>query len=380
MLTGMHGCVFCSIAFLWIFPTCCAGQVPNDSTTVIRSSNPLITVVDKKIDKLVRQTMERKAIVGLAVGILRTGTTTFYNYGETKRGNGQLPNEHTFFEIGSITKTFTATLLGRAVVDGKLGLNDPINRYLPDSIPKLEYQGAPVTLVTLSNHTSGLPRMPSNADYPNDFALFKNYDDSALFRFYMGYTLSRKPGEKLEYSNLAVATLGVILERIYGMRYDSLVVKLICTPLNMSDTRLDIPAADSIRLAQGYGLRGRPVRHWKWKAFAGAGGLKSTADDMLKYAAANMRDVSTALDTAIQLTHKITFPVGHDGMGLGWEVERSSHRYLYSHNGMTGGFQSFLIVDPANQTAVVVLSNKATDDDDAMNDLGGDILLRVEKG
>jgi CubicO group peptidase (beta-lactamase class C family) len=371
--------IFFSFLLILVFSADCLGQRQPTTPLALNSSNPLNTVLDKKIDARIRHAFKRKKLVGIAIGILKNGQTTFYGYGETKKENGQLPDEHTIFEIGSITKTFTGTLLACAVTDEKSSLNDPVNKYLPDSIPLLEYQGTPVTLVTLSNHTSGLPRMPSNFNSSDEGHSFMNYDDSDLYSFYMNFKLPRKPGEKLEYSNLAVGTLGVILERIYRTGYDSLVVKLICDPLNMNDTRLDIPSGDSLRFAQGYSFDGKAVSAWNFKAFAGAGGLRSTAADMLKYAHANMGDAPSTLNKAILLTHKITSHVNGNGIGLGWAIYRTHHRDVFAHNGETGGFQSFLIIDPATQIAIVVLANKATNDDDAMDDIGVDIIKMLEK-
>jgi CubicO group peptidase (beta-lactamase class C family) len=378
-LTTMRALIFCFFSLLGIFPADCFGQGPVDSMPGINSSNPMATRLDKKIDTKIRQAMKRKELVGLVVGILKNGKPTYYCYGETKKGTGQLPNEHTIFEIGSLTKTFTGTLLAYAVSDGKASLNDPVNKYLPDSIPTLEYQGTPITLVTLSNHTSGLPRMPSNVDSSHPGRVFIDYNDNDLYSFFMNFKLPRKPGGKMEYSNLGGATLGVVLERIYHTSYDSLVIKLICDPLNMNDTRLEVPAADSLRFAHGYGPKGKGVRAWPMKAFAGAGGIRSTAADMLKYAQANMGDAPPPLNKAILLSHTSTFRDKDVDMGLGWGIGRYQHRDLFTHDGETGGFQSFIVIYPTKQTAIIILLNKATHDDDLLDDLGSDIGLMVEK-
>jgi CubicO group peptidase (beta-lactamase class C family) len=174
---------------LWLSSATCFGQTPANS--------------DKKIDAAVRALIKKNKLIRIEIGILKNGRTTYYSYGETERGSGQLPNEHTLFEIGSITKTFTTTLLACTVNEGKLSLNDPNNKYLPDSIPPLEYQGTPITLLTMANHFSGLPRMPSNLNALS----YANYDVNALYSFYMDYKLSRKPGAKFEYSNLAADML-----------------------------------------------------------------------------------------------------------------------------------------------------------------------------
>ena len=375
----MRALIFCFLSFFWIFSADCSGQDSIDSMPAISSSNPMATRLDKKIDTKIREAMKRKELVGLVVGILKNGNPSYYCYGETKKGSGQLPNEHTIFEIGSLTKTFTGTLLAYAVLDGKASLNDPVNNYLPDSIPSLEYEGTPVTLVTLSNHTSGLPRMPSNFDSAHPGRVFIDYNENNLYQFFMNFKLPRKPGEKMEYSNLAAATLGVVLERIYHTSYDSLVIKLICDPLHMNDTRLEVPAADSSRFVQGYGPRGREVRAWPMKAFAGAGGLRSTAADMLKYAQANIGGAPPPLNQAILLGHTSTFRDKDVDMGLGWGIGRYQHRDLFTHDGETGGFQSFIAIDPTKQTAIIILLNKATHDDDLLDDLGSDIGLMVEK-
>jgi CubicO group peptidase (beta-lactamase class C family) len=376
----MHRFALFPVSFFWVFPAFCLAQRSHDTTPALNSSNSMITVLDKKIDVEIRHALKRKKMVGLAVGILANGNTTFFGYGETKRGNGEIPNEHTIFEIGSITKTFTAIILASAVTEGKVNLNDPINKYLPDSIPSLGYNATAVTLVTLSNHSSGLPRLPSNIEASDEVDPYKNYDASDLYSFYKNFKLSRKPGEKMEYSNLGGATLGVILERVYRMRYDSLVVKMICDPLDMRDTRIVVPAGDLLRLAQGYASDGKAASAWAWKAFAGAGGLRSTTADMLKYAKANMDSAPPPLNKVIPLTHVTTFHINDNiGIGLGWIIYSSHHHKWFAHDGETGGFQSFLIVDPIKQTAVVVLSNKATDDDDAMYNLGTNLLLLVEK-
>ena len=150
----------------------------------VATSNPMISPLDKKVDALVRPYINKENTVGLVIGVLHEGKTHVYGYGETKKGSNKLPDGNTLFEIGSITKTFTATLLADLVVKGKINLSDPVNKYLPDSISDLQYNGKPVTIQSLSNHSSGLPRLPGNlfeqADANNPY---KHYDDAKLFSF-----------------------------------------------------------------------------------------------------------------------------------------------------------------------------------------------------
>lgn len=346
----------------------------------ISTSNPLTSDLDKKVDVVVREYMMRVGAVGLSIGILEKGKTIFYGYGERERGRHQLPDENSIFGIGSITKTLTATLLACAVLDGKVTLDDPVNKYLPDSIPPLEFQGVPVTLRTMANHSSGIPRTPPNLRMKDTMNPFKDYDDNALFSFYKNFKMGRKPGDKYDYSNLAAATLGVVLARIYKRPYDSLVVDRICTPLGMNGTSQFIKAADSLRIAKGYGLNYTPQNPWDYRALAGSGAFYSTAADLLIFAAANIDGAPPGLNEALQLTHQQTFKHGVDGVGLFWELV-GLHHELITKDGRVGGFSSFLIIDLKRHAAVVMLSNTAilSADVEGMGKEGYSILKYVEK-
>src|SRR5207244_1996226 len=127
-------------------------------TQKVKSDNRLLTALDKQVDSAVRPYINLAITTGVSIGILRNGKMYFYNYGETAKGNKKLPNQHTIYEIGSISKTFTATLLADAVSNGKISLGDPVSKYLPARIPALEFEGVPVTIKMLSNHSSGIPR------------------------------------------------------------------------------------------------------------------------------------------------------------------------------------------------------------------------------
>ena len=240
----------------------------------VPTTNVLITALDKEVDSAVQPYISLQATVGLSIGILKDGRTIFYGYGETARGNGQIPNEHTIFEIGSLSKTFTSILLADAINDGKVQLDDPINKYLPDSIPLLQYEGIPVTIKTLANHSSGIPRMPSNFHSSDNFNPYKDYDQSNMFHFYRNFKPVRKPGEKYEYSNIAVGTLGVILERVNHEKYETLFIKTICKPLGMNETREFLLSNDSAKFAKGYSEDGDFKSQWDFKALAPAGGIR----------------------------------------------------------------------------------------------------------
>jgi CubicO group peptidase (beta-lactamase class C family) len=269
-----------SLSFLLSQITPCSAQDPFPKE-LPDGPNPLITQLDRDVDAAARRFLKHSKTVGVVIGILNNGKTSFYGYGETEKGNRQVPDEHTIFEIGSITKTFTATLLACAVNEGRVKLDDPINKYLPDSAAPFQYQGVPVTLQTLANHTSGLPEMPTNfTGTPEDHEVWtgdplKDYDYNDMFSFYAHFKLQRKPGQKMDYSNFGVATLAVILERVYGKPYEQLVLEKICDPLGMADTRQNVPPGDIPRVAYGYSMSGNPAMAWHCKSLAGCGCLRS---------------------------------------------------------------------------------------------------------
>jgi CubicO group peptidase (beta-lactamase class C family) len=323
------------------------------------SSNPLNSPLDKCVDSATQPYIRLLATNGLSIGILKNGKNAYYAYGETEKGNGQLPNEHTIFEIGSISKTFTSILLANAVIQNKVKLDDPVSKYFPDSIPALVFEGTAVTLKTLSNHTSAIPRMPTNFHPSDNSNPYKDYDDHDMFSFYKTFKLEHKPGVQYEYSNLAGGTLGVILEKIYRKSYQDLFVETICNPLGMNDTREFIRKTDSIRFAKGYNEEGKYNSQWDFESLAPAGSIRSTTSDLLIYANANLGKGPASLEKAIELSHVITFSDGNNKTALGWHYIKPGKDEVLFHNGGTGGFRSYLAINLEKKFAVVILSNTA---------------------
>ncbi len=317
------------------------------------------------VDSFSRQDFQQGNAVGLCVAVIRNGETHIYNYGETARGNHTLPNENTVYEIGSISKTFTATLLALQVTRGKMKLDDPLTKYLPDSVPVPVFEGTPVTLVTLSNHTSGLPRLaPNMAAHARKDNFYADYTNDLLFQFLRNFKPIRKPGEKYEYSNIGAGLLGVLLARYAGTTYETLLEREITRPLQMKDTRVQFTPAMKSRLAQGYKANGEMQIPWDFQEIAGLGGIRSTMHDMLIYARANMSRSAGILEKAITLTHQPTYTrpnTDNATVALGWHIYTWQSHSGVVHNGQTGGYHSFMAVDPEAGIAIIVLSNVATE-------------------
>lgn len=324
----------------------------------VKTDNPLSGYIDSVVDQAVRPYIRQENTFGISVGVIVHGREYRYNYGEATN-NHQLPGANTLYEIGSITKTFTATLLVDFVLQKKCHLDDPVNDYLPSSIPRLEKAGKAVTLKMLANHTSGLPRIPLDlfVANPSPDDPYQGYDTTRLYRYLDTVRLRTVPGQQFSYSNLGVGLLAVVLSRLSGQSLQALLTQYICGPLKMKDTRLVLNQEQHLRFAEGHDGKGHPIPHWHFKALAGCGAIRSSVDDMLKYLEAHLQpDTTRMLGQAIRMTEIPTYSADDVQIGLGW-FHLKDLPAAYWHNGGTGGFRSYCVYDEKKQTAVVVLSN-----------------------
>ena len=315
-----------------------------------------------KVDALVQPLMESGIPVGFVVGIIDHGQRYIFGYGKLSRDADKTPDGRSIFEIGSVTKVFTGLLLADMVERKLLKLDDPVREFLPQTVTVPRWDGQVITLLDLATQTSGLPRMPGNfsiaavKDPRNPYA---NYTVEQLYEFLSHHSLSQKPGTQFEYSNLGVGLLGHALGRRADTSYESLVVEGICAPLGMKDTCITLSEEQRSRLAQGHGPLGRPVANWDIRTFAGAGALRSTVNDMLKFITANLGLKKSRLSAAIELSHLPRHDTDRPGgkIALCWHI-RSDKTILW-HNGQTGGYHSMLALQKQRKIGVVVLSNTA---------------------
>jgi CubicO group peptidase (beta-lactamase class C family) len=349
-------------------------EPPANKTALVASNNPLRSAMDKKVDTVARAYIQKANTVGLVIGVLDNGQVSTYSYGEVAKNTGKLPDADNFFEIGSITKTFTATLLAWYVNEGKISLTDKIIKYLPDSVsanPGL--QG--ITLLNLVNHTSGLARIPDNliSHATNPLDPYKDYTKELLYAYLKTCKLESKPGEKYAYSNLGVGLLGSILETVSGEPYSQMVRDIICKPLDMFSTDQFISPVLAPRAVQVYNSYGQPTPAWNFDVLAPCGALKSTLNDLLLYTRANMRAGTDELSKAFELTHKVTFTKDVK-IGLAWHIIRVNGVEYIFHNGGTNGSSSFLAFNTDKHLAVIVLANAA----ESTDPVGTGILKKLQ--
>lgn len=328
-------------------------------TAAVPTNNPLRSAQDKAVDSIAKSYLGQAGTEGMSIGILKNGKTYFYGYGDADKTKHYIPASNTIFELGSISKTFTATIVALAIGEGRIKLDDPVNKYLPDSIPSLQFNDRVVTIKDLLNHTAALPRMPADfQDGRRDERGIIVYPIEKFFSWLKGLKLTREPGLKSEYSNAGLALASTVMQRIYNMTYEQMVQQFIAQPIGMMDTRIDIRQQDSVRYAKGYTEDGS--YHFPRNLppiYQGAGGLRATADDMLKYAKAQWDAPNKKLEKAIQLTHDTTFSDKNFHIGMAWVLLKYGNLDVIFHNGATGGFRSYLGVAPDKQLAVIVLVN-----------------------
>jgi CubicO group peptidase (beta-lactamase class C family) len=307
-----------------------------------------------------------KKSLGIVVGLVDDSGTRIISYGKPSRDSDQTVNGDSVFEIGSVTKVFTATLLANMVERGEVSLDDPISKYLPKTVKAPTRDGKEITLLDLSTQTSGLPRLPGNLAPKDPRNPYADYSVEQLYAFLSGYALTREIGSKYEYSNLGVGLLGHILSLRAGKDYETLVWTRIAQPLKMNSTRIKLTSEMQTRLATGHDVALQPVPNWDLPTLAGAGALRSTANDMLKFVAANLGLQKSPLLKAMQMTHQSRHDTGTPDLeiGLNWHILKKFDSVMVWHNGGTGGYHSFIGFDQRQRRGVVVLSNSANDVDD----------------
>jgi serine-type D-Ala-D-Ala carboxypeptidase/endopeptidase len=311
--------------------------------------------------------------VGIVVGVIDPAGRRIIAIGSLGKDDKRPLNGDTVFEIGSITKVFTSLLLADMVQRGELALADPAAKYLPQGVKMPERNGRSITLENLSRHRSGLPPLPTNFTPGNAKNPYADYSVKQLYDFLSGYALTRDIDSEFQYSNLGGGLLGHVLGLAAGKDYESLVQTRILQPLGMRSTAVTLSPDMKSRLATGHDTTFEPTPNWDLPTLAGAGALRSTADDMLSFLAAQLGYKGSALNSAIALTRSKKAPAGA-GMeiGLGWLMRPKKGSEIIWHNGGTGGYRSFAGYDLKAKTGVVIMTNAFTQA--GVDDLGFHLL------
>jgi serine-type D-Ala-D-Ala carboxypeptidase/endopeptidase len=315
---------------------------------------------EESVKKLLRHHIEALGNgVGMVVGIVDEKPARVFCEGNMGTSPDKPVDGNTEFEIGSVSKVFTSLLLANMVEKGEVKLDDPISKFLPATVKTPTRDGKEITLVDLATHTSGLPRLPDNLHPKGWQNPYANYTVEQIYEFLSGYKLPRDIGSKYEYSNFGVGLLGHVLGLKEEKNYESLVAERICKPLGMNDTCITLTDEMKSRFAVGHDEKGTVVEHWDTPTLAGCGALRSTANDLLKFVAANMGLTKCDLASAMELQQKPLrgTDIPNTQIALGWHITKAGNTEYIWHTGGTYGFSSFIGFDKKRQRGVVVLAN-----------------------
>lgn len=302
--------------------------------------------------------------VGASIGIVKDGKQYLYFYGEKEKGKGEKPDINTIYEIGSITKTFTGTILAQFVQENKLHLETPASSILPEVKQFPSYQDQVIQLIHLATHTSSLPRLADDLFSTKGFNMqnpYEHYSPELLYAFLGRYQLPRAIGSQYEYSNLAAGLLGHLLGKAAKSNIDDLYQTKIFGPLKMTNS-----FTHSTKIGSNFAVPhngGTVVSMWDFQDNnVGAGGIKSSLGDMLNYLVANMEAKAgeNTLQSALKLAHAAHHKVDEKlKIGLNWHIldnPETGNRVIW-HNGGTAGSRSMLAFLENKDLGIVMLFN-----------------------
>jgi D-alanyl-D-alanine-carboxypeptidase/D-alanyl-D-alanine-endopeptidase len=333
-------------------PTLTSTPAPT-ATPAIQSFND--DSLKSQIDHLAASFIAQSHDSGLSVAVVKRNPQTgqleamLLNYGYTSKAQSQPVTSDTVYEIGSITKVFTGILLAQAIHAGKINLDDPVQKYLPDGVYLAAYKDKPIRLIDLATHRSDFPR-----DLGSD-------DPSDLYQWLNNFQPSIAPGAEYVYSNLGYMVLGDILSRLSQSDFNTLELTSVSQPLGLLDTREVLTDDEKNRLAQGYSYDGSPAPYFPDSGtMSGAGYLRSTLKDMTRFLLDNMQTDSTQLASSLQLAQTMQAEGRNPGTGtgLGWEMDRPgmSNEVIWKGGG-TNGFTSYIEFMKDGNSGFVLLSN-----------------------
>lgn len=319
--------------------------------TATAAVNTLNSYPKEFAEILFRKAKEFPDNTQLSVAVVQNGNTNYYGIIKTNDTIRAIANQNKVFEIGSLTKVFTATVLASLVEDKKLKLSDEINAYYTfpfDNASKISFE-------SLANHTSGLPRLPDNLNISDNDNPYKNYGKVQIEEYLRNQLkIEQTSPPAYAYSNLGTGLLGYSLGLSQKTSFQKLLQKRVFDKYGMKDSFTNVQNLEN-KLVKGQNAEGKLTSNWDFDVLFGAGGILSTSSDLAKFAKAQFN----AENKELALTRKPTFKI-NDSMeiGLGWHVLKSeTGKDLIWHNGGTGGYSSSMTVNVSGKKAVIVLSN-----------------------
>ncbi len=328
------------------------GRPPLDKPAINNLNSE--SLLNEQLDSIYKWTNRFPNNTQFAIALIKNGQPGYYGIKRLNDTLFTIQNSDSAFEIGSITKVFTSTILANFVIAGKLKPDDKIN-------PVFQFQfneNIEFTYKELANHTSGLPRLPSNLKFAaifNQKDPYKGYDEKKLDKYLENnISIDYPKGSKSEYSNLGVGLLSYSLRKLSGRNFEELAKELIFDKYGMVNSS-SVKSNVAGYLVTGLNDRGKPTLNWTPGALIGAGGIYSTVKDLSKFAIAQFDTTNQELALTRIKTFKET---NTRDVGLGWFIiHRKNGDQWYWHNGGTGGYSSSMVIDVKNKNGIIILTN-----------------------
>lgn len=315
------------------------------------------------LEKLIQQ----KQIPGIAVGIVNGSTQQFIGLGSIRYDKHITPTRHTRYELGSISKVFTSLLVQTLVDKQQISWNDTLDKHIHGTFASSDVSN--IQLKQLATHRSGLHRVPKNRSLFRDKSdPYNNYSREDLYReirnlkpgnFFSRLFTNPKLETHYQYSNLGAGILGQIAADLLTTDYSKALTNNVLKPLSLQCTDL----TDEQPLAPAYS-DGQLTNNWHFQSMAGAGGIRSCIDDMLKFVASvfvafDNHHIHNKADTALvkSIAKTISKQASNPETGLAWLISQKENRQIWWHNGGTGGYTSILLIEPATSHALILLTN-----------------------
>ncbi len=325
--------------------------------------------LEAELDAEVKKASSKFLSYGVGVGVYKDGKFFIKGYGALSNDNTSPPNSATIFQIGSVSKLFTAATLQVLCDEGTLHMDATLKDVMGDAF-MLSPAAQQVTLRQLATHTSGFPKVPKallakvikitgKKDVLKNPYIHLELND--VFDYLRTTEGMRKPG-RFDYSNFGMGLLGHVMEIVAKKELESLVAEKLLSHLDMHNTAIALTPSMEQHLAQGHTARNQPNPMWTFGALAGAGGFNSNISDMLKFIQANI-DGNSPITHSLKKMHEKQFD-GHTG--IGWMQPMFLDRFVGNrcviwHSGLVGGYASYISVDAKTKTGLVVLTNKSVD-------------------
>jgi CubicO group peptidase (beta-lactamase class C family) len=319
-------------------------------------------LADKLVSQAVIDSTKKYALTypnetQFSIAVIQHDTVSYLGI---KKIDGELifiSNKDSLFEIGSITKIFTSTILVDLILKGQINPDEPISQSLPFKLKESEKDGKAITCKMLSNHTSGIPSFPDSIDEYikiNPENPFVDFDKGKFERYLMtDMKLNFTPGTQYDYSNMGAVLLGYLIEIKTGKLFDSLLQSIVFSKYHMRSTTITKETSKN-PIVKGHNETGKPVLNYDWNAMCYAGACLSSANDLAQFVLANFTN-----DSILEYQRQRTFSVENNDLGLAyaWHIYHKNGIEWYFHNGGTGGYCSNITMDLEKKCAIIVLVN-----------------------